>query len=110
MDSLCDLCRMRQAGHRTSESLPYLNDHICEECKKPPVCRSCKSKEVHLDGDIGWGYVVCLDCGYCVEHECPEPPKHLQTGKKFSEEMLAWIDENTEYRISIIPNFQKFLK
>ena len=64
-----------------------------------------------MDGDIGWGYTVCLDCGYTIEHECPEPPKHLhKNGGKFTEELLAWIHDNTEYRISIHPEPKNFLK
>jgi hypothetical protein len=106
MDLQCDLCRMRRAGYRTSESLPYLNDHICEECLTPPTCSSCHSSSLKIEGDIQWGVQTCLDCGYSIIHTIPELPSHFKG--KFTEEILKWADENTTYFIEILP--EKYLQ
>lgn len=104
MDSKCDLCRMRKAGYRLSESLPYLNDYTCEECLAPPTCSSCNSSLLRMEGDFS-GSKTCLDCGYCIIWEAPMLPLEMRKKAKgrYTEESLKWIDDNTNYLIEIVP-------
>lgn len=105
MEPTCDSCEMKRLGFSLSISLQNPTGHTCEACKnRRPSCSSCKSERVRAEGDFGYDFISCLDCGYTIESVAilEKIPERLRG--VISEEAMAFYDapENRETKIWIV--------